>query len=118
MTIPAQTGDALERWTLGFLVETVLTRDPWLHRSDIAQATGIPMALSRDHDGEFVSDFVAEWAARHGRPYELILGGPAGGHFTGGAGGERIEVDAEEFVRQVAGRGCASAGLLAVQVAI
>src|SRR4051812_8190619 len=28
-----------EPWTIGFLTDVVLTRDPWLHRSDIAEAT-------------------------------------------------------------------------------
>ena len=29
-----------EPWTFGFLFDVILTRDPWLHRTDIAAATG------------------------------------------------------------------------------
>lgn len=40
-----------ERWTFGFLVDVILTRDPWMHRTDIAAATGAPLALTAEHDG-------------------------------------------------------------------
>jgi hypothetical protein len=56
---------------------------------------------------------VAEWAERHGAPYDLTLTGPAGGRWTGT--GEAIELDAVEFCRVVSGRGEA-AGLLRTQV--
>jgi uncharacterized protein (TIGR03083 family) len=29
-----------EPWTLGYLIDVILTRDPWMHRMDIAAATG------------------------------------------------------------------------------
>lgn len=32
-------GGTLELWTLGYLIDTILTRDPWMHRIDIARAT-------------------------------------------------------------------------------
>jgi len=103
-----------ERWTVGFLVDTILTRDPWMHRSDLAEATGRPMHLTADHDGVIVADVVAEWAARHGRPYRLTLTGPAGGTWKCGDG-EAIELDAVEFCRLLSGRGTA-AGLLSSHV--
>lgn len=109
-------GDAMEPWTVGYLVETILTRDVWMHRVDLSRAVGKPISLTADHDGVLVGDVVAEWATRHQQPCSLILSGPAGGTWTFGAGaGERLELDAVEFCRLLSGRGV-GAGLLAVQV--
>jgi uncharacterized protein (TIGR03083 family) len=104
-----------EDWTIGYLLDTILTRDPWMHRVDIATATGRPLALTPEHDGAIVADVVDEWAERHGRPYSLTLTGPAGGSWSRGANGPRIEMDAIEFCRVISGRGNAE-GLLATQV--
>jgi uncharacterized protein (TIGR03083 family) len=104
-----------EKWTLGFLVDVILTRDPWMHRSDIAAATGRPQTLTTDHDGVLVDDVVHEWAARHGQPVELTLTGPAGGNWSFGTGGPLLEHDAVQFCRLLSGRG-ESEGLLATEV--
>lgn len=109
-----QVGGREEAWTLGYLIDVILTRDPWMHRADIARATGANLALTADHDGVLVADVVAEWAARHGQPYTLHLTGPAGGSWASGAG-PLIEIDAVEFCRVLSGRGHAD-GLLATQV--
>jgi len=108
-------GASPERWKVGFMTDTILTRDPWMHRSDIAQALGRPMELTPEHDGVIVADVVAEWALRHGQPYDLTLTGPAGGHWSSGTPGEAISLDAEQFCRTVSGR-ASGAGLLAVFV--
>ena len=97
------------------MVETIATRDNWMHRTDIAAATGNRLALSSDHDGVLVADVAQEWADRNGRPCQLGLTGPAGGSFEFGSGGPVLELDAVEFCRILAGRGHAD-GLLAVQV--
>jgi hypothetical protein len=68
-----------ERWSIGYLVDVILTRDPWMHRIDLSRATGQTLRLSGGHDGVIVADVVAEWAARHDQPYNLELTGPAGG---------------------------------------
>ncbi len=104
-----------EPWTFGFLIDVILTRDPWMHRVDIARATGRDLHLTPDHDGVLVADVVAEWAARHGQPYSLQLHGPAGGRWSAGSQGPELSMDAIEFARAVSGRGPAD-GLLAVQV--
>ncbi len=104
-----------ESWTMGYLLDVILTRDPWMHRSDIALATGQPMKLTNDHDGVLVADVVAEWAQRHGQPCTLTLTGPAGGTWTFGTGGPVIELDAVEFCRVLSGRGNGE-GLLATRV--
>ena len=104
-----------ETWKAGYLFDVILTRDTWMHRVDVAQATGRPLDLDARHDGRLIADVVAEWARRHGQPFTLHLGGPAGGTYTGGAGGEEITIDAIEFCRTVSGRATAT-GLLAQHV--
>ena len=73
-----------ERWVFGFMIDTVLTRDCWMHRMDTAIATGREPVLTADHDGVLVADIVAEWAGRHGEPCTLTLDGPAGGRWSSG----------------------------------
>jgi uncharacterized protein (TIGR03083 family) len=108
-------GGRRERWTVGYLTDVILTRDPWMHRMDIARATSRDAVLSAQHDGLIVADVVAEWAARHGTPYRLTLTGPAGGTWSHGDGGEELTLDAVEFCRLLSGRGSGE-GLLGVQV--
>ena len=105
----------VETWHLSDLVDTILTRDTWMHRVDVSQATGKAMTLTADHDGALVADVVTEWARRHGKPYTLHLTGPAGGEFAAGDGGEEITIDAVEFCRILSGRG-EGQGLLTQEV--
>ncbi len=77
-----------EHWSLGYATDVIFTRDTWMHRLDLASATGQAPVLTADHDGVIVADVVAEWARRHGRPYQLELTGPAGGRWSSGTGGE------------------------------
>jgi uncharacterized protein (TIGR03083 family) len=102
-------------WTRGYLLDIIHTRDPWLHRVDIARATSRDVALTPDHDGRIVADVVADWARRHGQPFTLVLDGPAGGTFVAAGGGERYELDAVEFCRILSGR-TEGARLLAMEV--
>ena len=104
-----------EPWTLGYLLDVILTRDPWMHRSEIARATGRGMSLTADHDAVLIADVVKEWADRHGQPYSLTLTGPAGGQWSAGAGGSHLEMDAVDFCRVLSGRGTGE-GLLATRV--
>lgn len=116
MRITETVGGKPETWRIGFLLDTILTRDPWMHRVDIARATGRDLVLTADHDGRIVADVVAEWARRHGQPFTLTLTGPAGGRFTTGAEtGEEITIDAVEFCRTLSGRAPAG-GLLTQEV--
>ncbi|MEZ5171482.1 MAG: maleylpyruvate isomerase family mycothiol-dependent enzyme [Acidimicrobiia bacterium] len=114
-------GPVAEKWTLGYLVDTIYLRDLWMHRVDAAAATQRELSLTSDHDGIIVRDVVAEWARRHGRPFTLTLAGPAGGTYaspgsTGDAGApEALELDAVAFCRALAGRSDAP-GLLATVV--
>jgi uncharacterized protein (TIGR03083 family) len=104
-----------ESWTFGYLFETILTRDTWMHRVDTAEATGQAMVITAEHDGVLVADVVTEWAERHGAPFTLHLTGPAGGHWSVGRGGEELALDAVLFARTLSGR-AAGPGLLAVEV--
>jgi uncharacterized protein (TIGR03083 family) len=104
-----------ETWTAGFVFETILTRDTWMHRIDTAEATGRRPVLSADHDGVLMDDVVTEWAARHGAPYNLCLTGPAGGTWSAGSGNQKLQMDAVLFARTVSGR-APGTGLMAIQV--
>lgn len=101
----------VEKWSLGYLIDIIYLRDAWMHRVDTARAVGAELALTADHDGRIVADVVAEWARRHGEPFDLELTGPAGGTFRAGQGGESFTLDAVEFCSVLAGRGEAT-GLL------
>jgi uncharacterized protein (TIGR03083 family) len=105
MPVPQAVGGVNEQWTLGFLVDVILTRDLWMHRIDVARAVGISPELTPDHDGVLVADIAAEWAQRLGRPCTLTLTGPAGGTWSFGGGGEAVTMDAVEFCRGLSGRG-------------
>jgi uncharacterized protein (TIGR03083 family) len=104
LPIPQPVGGRDEDWTIGYLTDTILTRDTWMHRVDISRATNRPLELSADHDGVLTSDVVHEWAARHSEPCELHLTGAAGGSWSLGYGGASVELDAIDFNRTVSGR--------------
>ena len=89
---------------MGYLFDIGFTRDVWMHRIDVARATGIRPDLTPEHDGRIVADVVVEWSRRDRQPYSLTLTGPAGGEFHNAGGGEPQTVDAVEFVRVLSGR--------------
>lgn len=105
-----------EMWSLGYLIDIILTRDPWMHRIDLCRATGQDLVLTADHDTVIVDDVVREWAGRHGKPYRLTLTGPAGGAWSAPDDtGDALEFDAIEFCRTLSGRSSGT-GLLGTQV--
>lgn len=104
-----------ETWRMGYLLDLILTRDPWMHRVDIARATGREIELTPEHDGRIIADVVAEWSRRHGRPFHLVLTGPAGGEYVAGDDGEQLTLDAVQFCRTLAGRATGT-GLLTQEV--
>lgn len=115
MPIKEEVGGQEETWRMGYLLDVILTRDPWMHRIDIARATGREIELTSDHDGRIIADVVAEWARRHGKPFHLVLTGPANGEYLAGDNGEQLTIDAVEFCRTLAGR-ATGAGLLTQEV--
>jgi uncharacterized protein (TIGR03083 family) len=108
-------GDDRERWTFGYLIDVILTRDPWMHRIDLVRATGAEHVVTDEHDQLIVDDLVSEWADRHGQPFTLRLSGPVGGAWSVGTGGPVLELDAIEFCRTISGRRHAE-GLLSTTV--
>jgi uncharacterized protein (TIGR03083 family) len=102
--LPIPFGPPIGWQPLKYLLDVGFTRDVWCHRIDICCATGRPMDITADHDGRLVADIVTEWADVHGQPFDLVLEGPAGGKFTQGVNGERVEIDAIDFIRTLSGR--------------
>jgi uncharacterized protein (TIGR03083 family) len=100
LKLPAPVG----RQRIGYLFDMGFTRDAWMHRIDLAEATAKIFEADSDHDGRIVADLVAEWAATHEDPFVLTLTGPAGGQFTSGSNGEQVTIDAVQFCRTLAGR--------------
>jgi uncharacterized protein (TIGR03083 family) len=114
---PQVVNGTTEKWSLDYLFGIIITRDTWLHRvADVARAVDRPPVLDQQHDGRIVADVVTEWTRRHGSNVELVLTGPAGGHFHQGTNGPRVEVDAIEFCRMLSGRAEPSHELLQTQV--
>jgi uncharacterized protein (TIGR03083 family) len=102
-----------ERWSFAYLMDVIYTRDTWMHRIDMARAVDAEPVLTPEHDGRIVADIVADWARRHGRPFELRLAGPAGGSFRSGRSGESLDLEAVEFCRLLSGRDGGGPDLLA-----
>lgn len=115
--VPVPFGPPLGTRPLGYVMGRIYTRDAWMHRVDLARATGSELELTAAHDGAIVEDLVAEWAGSHGAGYDLTLTGPAGGHWSSGTCGPEgeVQMDAVEFARVLSGRSPGD-GVLAVRV--
>lgn len=95
--------DVAGRVSLGWIIDVIYTRDVFIHRIDVARATGRDLVLD-DVERRIVADMVREWAARHGEPVTLVLTGPAGETYACRGGGREVVADAVEFTLAVAGR--------------
>ncbi len=115
--LPIRFPEPTGRRTMAYLWDVAFTRQTWMHRMDIARATGRDPALTPDHDGRLVANMVADWAGIHGHPFVLRLTGPAGGDFIQGDGGEELELDAIEWIWTISGR-ATGVGLLACGLAL
>jgi uncharacterized protein (TIGR03083 family) len=102
--LPLPIGPPIGWAPLKYLLDVGFTRDVWAHRIDICAAIDRPLHLTADHDGRLMADIVGEWASIHGEPFDLVLEGTAGGKFTQGTNGERVDIDAITFVRILSGR--------------
>lgn len=91
---------------LGYVLDVLGLRDPWMHRVDLARATGRPLVLA-PHDRQVVAQVIADlgrsWA---GPPVALELTGPAGGRWMLGQGTPVASAtcDAVCYLRTLAGR--------------
>lgn len=97
---------------IDYLTDLIYTRDMWMHRLDICDATGRAMDLTAEHDGRIIALVVRDLAAKLGprldrRPVVYELTGPAGGVWQIGRDGlpiATIQMDALDFTRLAAGR--------------
>jgi uncharacterized protein (TIGR03083 family) len=98
--------DPLPDPSLGYIYDVIAARDTWMHRVDIATATGRPMVLA-GHDKEIVAQTVRDLGlAWQGPAVVLELTGPAGGSWTLGDGSPvaTTRADAVGYLRTLAGR--------------
>jgi uncharacterized protein (TIGR03083 family) len=91
---------------LSYVLDVLGLRDPWMHRVDLARATGRPLPLGA-HDHVIVAQVIADlgrgWP---GPPVLLELTGPAGGSWTLGHGtpAATIRADTIDYLRALSGR--------------
>ncbi|MEO6957513.1 MAG: maleylpyruvate isomerase family mycothiol-dependent enzyme [Antricoccus sp.] len=102
--------------SVGYLMDRIYTRDAWMHRIDVSQATDRALVLTAEHDGRLIADLVEEWGAAHGQPFDLTLTGRAGGHWSRGCGPTPVSLDAVEFARILAGRSPGHGAVLCCRV--
>ena len=90
--------------SLGFIGETIFTRDTFMHRIDIAEATGKDMRQG-PNEKRLVGDCVKEWGKASKANARVVLSGPAGGDYLVGDGkAATIRASATDFARVLAGR--------------
>jgi len=92
---------------LSYMLDVLGLRDPWMHRVDLARATGRPLVLGA-HDRVIVAQAVADLGrAWDGPPALLELTGPAGGQWVLGHGAPAatIRADTVDYLRALSGRG-------------
>ena len=91
---------------LGYVLDVLGLRDLWMHRVDLARATGRPLALGA-HDRVVVAQVIADlgWAWE-GPPVLLELTGRAGGRWTLGQGAPvaTVRADTVDYLRALSGR--------------
>lgn len=96
--------------SLGFLLDVILPRDMWMHRHDIAAATGKPFVQTADHDGYMIEQTVldaAHYAVPRLRDIEvhLTLRGVSGGEWRFGSGSPvHLSIDSVDFMRRTSER--------------
>lgn len=92
--------------SVDYLGNVLLVRDTWMHRMDLADATGADPVLD-GHDREIVDQVVLDLAlAWTGPAVEIDLHGPAGGRRLLGIGtpAATLHADAVDFARHLSGR--------------
>lgn len=91
---------------LAYLMDVIYSRDVWLHRVDLARATGVPAPKTEAESSvveQVIRDLDLEWT---GPPVELELTGHAGGRWVLGTGEPvaRVREDTVAFMRLLSGR--------------
>ncbi|MFF4762025.1 maleylpyruvate isomerase family mycothiol-dependent enzyme [Streptomyces sp. NPDC001292] len=94
------------RMSVGHLLDTIYDRDLWMHRVDLARATGQSLVVG-EHDRLIVEQVIRDLALTwSGAPIGLELTGPAGGTWLIGSGepASVVRADAVAYLRALAGR--------------
>lgn len=98
--------------SIGELIDSIFTRDMWMHRLDICRATGRDMLQTAEHDGRITALVVRDLDAAlkrklGGRAVVYSLTGASGGEWVlGGSQPPEAEIrlDALDFHRVASGR--------------
>jgi hypothetical protein len=94
------------RWPVAYLLDVIFNRDLWMHRIDLARATGRPSVLG-GHDQHIVAqvihDLARGWSTAS---VALELTGRAGGSWLLGVGDPVavVRADAVAYLRALSGR--------------
>jgi uncharacterized protein (TIGR03083 family) len=89
---------------LGFLMNVIFTRDTFMHRVDIARATGRDLDLG-PREQRLIADAAKQWARDSKAIARLNFTGTAGGDYlTADNPAATISGDAVEFCRMLTGR--------------
>jgi uncharacterized protein (TIGR03083 family) len=104
--VPVPVGGLPRYADVAYLVDVILARDAWLHRYDIARATGgsvDPDPTSAEVVAEVVRDLALAW---QGPDVVLDLTGPEGGTWLVGTNPDApvVTLPAVEFLRHLSGR--------------
>ena len=101
--VPAYAGFLGGASNVGYLLNAIFPRDLYVHRLDIAEATGREPNLGADR--RVAVDMLRDWARRTGADARLELSGPAGGVFVAGTGTRAtIATDTAGLIWRLAGR--------------
>ena len=96
----------MPRFSIGYLLDVIYNRDLWMHRLDLALATGQPFAIV-GHDRHIVEQVIRDLALAWSAPsITLELTGPAGGTWLIGPSEPiaAIRAEATAMMRALAGR--------------
>jgi uncharacterized protein (TIGR03083 family) len=91
---------------LGYMLDVLALRDPWMHRVDLARATQRPLILDA-HDQLVVAQVIADLGRTWREPPVLLdLTGLAGGRWSLGHGTPlaTVRADAVDYMRSLSGR--------------
>lgn len=100
--------------TVDHLLNVVFPRDMWIHRLDIADATGRPFEITPGHDDTLLEGVLVDMERNvrkllPGRSVVLIIDGPAGGTWRLGEGEEiDVTMDLPTFLRRSSERSTAA----------
>lgn len=121
LQLPVGTG---VRVPLQFFVDVILPRDMWMHRMEIALATGHPIVRTAEHEGRLTTLVMRDLARRlsphlAGRSVVYRLVGPDGGAFRYGDAAETgavIAMDTVDFHLLASGRRTATDSMQVARV--